>query len=35
MVKIDDTPMSHKKIRRVDAGVRQVIDGNQFQDLFI
>jgi hypothetical protein len=32
MVKIDDPPMSHKKIGPVDAGVRQIIDGNQIKD---
>jgi hypothetical protein len=32
IVKIDDLPMSHKKIRPVDAGVCQIIDGNHIQD---
>jgi hypothetical protein len=32
MVKIDDPPISHRNIGPVDAGVRQIIDGNQIQD---
>jgi hypothetical protein len=33
MVKIDDPQsMSHEKIGSVNAGVRQIIDGNQIQD---